>query len=68
LELSGQKLHIPSLYIYGNKDKVIIPEYLNHIEECFDQLEVKQIDADHFFHEEKPELVARLLNDFLLPL
>ncbi len=65
-ELSGRKLPMPSLYIYGNKDMVIIPEYLNHIEEGFDQIEVKQIDADHFLQEEKPEIVAKLLNDFLL--
>jgi pimeloyl-ACP methyl ester carboxylesterase len=66
MELGGRKLTMPSLYIYGNKDMVIIPEYLNHIEDCFDQLEVKQVDADHFLQEEKPEIVAKLLNDFLL--
>ena len=31
-ELNGRKIHIPTLFIYGNKDLVIIPEYLNHIE------------------------------------
>ncbi|MGA3114140.1 MAG: alpha/beta hydrolase [Syntrophobacteraceae bacterium] len=66
LELSGRKLHMPTLYIYGNQDKVIIPEYLNHIEDCFDQIDVKQIDAGHFVHEEEPEVVGRLLNEFLL--
>lgn len=66
MELSGRKLPMPALYIYGNKDMVIIPEYLNHVEECFDQIEVKMIDADHFLQEEEPEMVAELLNNFLL--
>jgi haloacetate dehalogenase len=65
LELKGRKISIPSLYLYGNKDLVIIPEYLNHIEDCFDRVEIKQIDAGHFLHEEKPEIVAPLLNAFL---
>jgi haloacetate dehalogenase len=66
LELSDRKLHMPTLYIYGNQDRVIIPEYLNHIADCFDQIDVKQIDAGHFVHEEEPEVVGRLLNEFLL--
>jgi pimeloyl-ACP methyl ester carboxylesterase len=65
LELSGRKLHMPALYIYGNQDRVIIPEYLNHIEDCFDRIDVKQFDAGHFVHEEEPEAVGRLLNEFL---
>jgi haloacetate dehalogenase len=64
LELSGRKIPIPTLYIYGNKDLVIIPEYLNHIENCFDRIEVKQIDAGHFLHEENPELISQMLNEF----
>ena len=56
---------MPALYIYGNKDKVIIPEYLNHIEECFADLRVKEVEAGHLLQEEQPEAVAGYLNDFL---
>ena len=62
--LSGHKWKIPSLYIYGNKDKVIIPEYLNHIEDCFEEIRVEQVDAGHFLQEEKPEEVAGHMNGF----
>jgi pimeloyl-ACP methyl ester carboxylesterase len=64
-ELSGKKISIPSMYIYGNKDMVIIPAYLNHIEDCFDHIEVHQVDSDHFLQEEKPKEVTELLNSFL---
>jgi haloacetate dehalogenase len=66
MELKGRKIQIPTLFIYGNKDLVIIPEYLNHIEDCFDRIDIRQIDADHFLHEEKPEVISSLLNDFFL--
>ncbi len=58
---------MPALYVYGNKDPVIIPDYLNHIQDCFKQVQVEQIEAGHFVQEEQPEQVARHLNDFLLP-
>ncbi|MCC5860018.1 MAG: alpha/beta hydrolase [Ectothiorhodospiraceae bacterium] len=57
---------MPALYVYGNKDPVIIPEYLNHIQDCFAQVRVEQIEAGHFVQEEQPEQVARYLNEFLL--
>lgn len=56
---------MPSLFIYGNKDPVIIPSYLNHIEDCFREIQVEQIEAGHFVQEEQPERVAELLNGFL---
>ncbi len=62
--LSGHVWSMPSLYIYGNKDKVIIPEYLNHIDECFESIRVEQVDAGHFLQEEKPEEVAEHMNGF----
>lgn len=64
--LAGHKWTMPSLYIYGNKDKVILPEYLNHIEDCFDSIRVEEVDAGHFLQEEKPEEVAGHMNNFLV--
>lgn len=58
---------IHCLYLYCNKDKVIIPAYLNHIEDCFESIKVVQVDLGYVLREEKPELVAKHLNDFLLP-
>lgn len=62
---AGHIWPMPSLYIYGNKDKVIIPEYLNHIEDCFDSVRIEQIEAGHFLQEEQPAAVAGHLNKFL---
>lgn len=66
-ELAGTKFSMPSLYIYGNKDVVIIREYLNHIDECFNDIKVVEVETEHFLQEEQPETVADILNDFLVP-
>lgn len=62
--LADKKFPMPGLFVYGNQDSVIIPQFLNHIEEGFDSIEVKQLDAAHFVQEEKPAEVATLLNEF----
>jgi len=63
--LGGKKFPMPTLYIYGNEDSVVIPEYLNHIEEYFDQIKVETIKAAHFVQDEKAKEVALWMNNFL---
>jgi pimeloyl-ACP methyl ester carboxylesterase len=63
--LAGKKFGMPSLYIHGHRDTVVIPEFLNHIEDGFDSIRVESVDAAHFVQEEKPREVAQLMNDFL---
>ena len=63
--LAGKKFHMPALYIYGTEEITIVPENLNHLEDCFDAIRVEKLQAGHFVHEEKAEDVAVLLNDFL---
>lgn len=63
--LSGYRFAMPALYVYGNRDPVIIPEYLNHFRDCFEDVRLVELEAGHFLQEEQPERVARALDDFL---
>jgi len=62
--LAGKKFTMPSLYIYGKEEITIVPENLNHIEDCFDSIQVEKLQAGHFVQEEKAQEVAMLLNRF----
>jgi pimeloyl-ACP methyl ester carboxylesterase len=66
LALAGTKFAMPLLYIYGNLDSVIIPEYMVGIENFFPATTVVQIEASHFVQEEKPTEVAQAMNNFFV--
>lgn len=63
--LAGTRFPMPGLYIYGNKDPVILPEYTHHLDDVFDDIRLEELTAAHFVQEEKPAEVAALIRDFL---
>lgn len=64
--LAGRKFHVPTLFIYGEEEIVIVKENLNHLEDCFDSIRIETLKAGHFVQEEKPREVAALMNHFLV--
>ena len=62
----GQKVNVPTLIIHGLWDPVIIKEYNEGVEECFEQVVVEQLKGGHFIVDEQPEAVAGLINQFIL--
>lgn len=65
LFLAGTTFNVPLLYIYGNLDSVVIPEYLVGIEDFFPSVQIVELESAHFVQEEKPAEVADAINAFI---
>lgn len=63
--LAGHRYPMPALLLWGMRDPVILPQYLNHHEECFEDVRLVRLEAGHFLQEEQPRAVARELDRFL---
>ena len=60
------KVRVPTLVIWGMKDKALLPIQLDGLDRLVDDLTIHRIpDAGHFVPWEKPEAVAAALKPFL---
>ncbi len=60
------KVAVPTLVIWGMRDKALLPIQLDGLDRLVDDLEIVRIpDAGHFVPWEKPEAVAAALKPFL---
>lgn len=60
----GYRFEVPTLLLYGIHDPVVIPEFLEGHEACFEQVTLQTVDASHFLQEEKPQEVGQALRAF----
>jgi len=64
---STEKIKVPTLFIYGEKDAVILPETVQSIGEVIDApyQEIRIPDAGHWVQQEAAEIVTDSLREFL---
>ncbi|MEN3972358.1 alpha/beta hydrolase [Sphingomicrobium sp. XHP0235] len=61
-------IRIPTLIVWGLKDKALLPCQLDGLDTLIDDLTIERVEgAGHFVPWEKPEPVAAALRDFLAP-
>jgi len=68
LKLDPRDFHVrvPTLIIWGEKDKALLPSILDGIEEMVESLEVVRVpDATHWVLDEKPNLVNAEIRRFI---
>jgi len=65
-----EKIKVPTLFIYGEKDQVILPESVRGISEVIDApyQEIRIPDAGHWIQQEAAEIVTDSLREFLAEL
>jgi pimeloyl-ACP methyl ester carboxylesterase len=60
------KIHVPTLVVWGMKDKALLPVQLNGLDALIDNLRIVRLpDAGHFAPWEAPFAVGDALRDFL---
>ena len=54
----------PTLIIHGEKDQVVIKDYFEGVDACFEEVDIRYVDSGHFVMDEQPEAVASHLRTF----
>jgi pimeloyl-ACP methyl ester carboxylesterase len=59
--------HIQALLLWGDRDRAVSVESAQKLRRCFDRVEFELLPgAGHLPYEECPEVLARIVNSFLV--
>jgi pimeloyl-ACP methyl ester carboxylesterase len=65
-EIDERPISVPTLVIWGERDRNLLPGNLDGLDVFVDNLKVHRVpDASHWIVQEQPEMINRLLLDFL---
>ena len=65
LQSVAKNISVPTLLIYGTKDRDTPIKYGRLFHEAIHGSRLEVIESGHFLHLEQPEVVGRLITDFL---
>ena len=66
LDVASLTVRVPTLVIWGERDRALTPQNLNGLEQFVPDLTVRRIpDANHWVVHQKPELVNGYIREFL---
>ena len=66
LEPKDFRVRVPTLVIWGEQDRALLPSILDGIGEVVENVEVVRVsDATHWVMDEKPDLVNREIRRFI---
>lgn len=66
VQVDAKRVQIPALLLYGDKDVATPLRYGRKLQLCLPNAELKVIaDAEHFLHQDQPELVMKYVEEFL---
>jgi pimeloyl-ACP methyl ester carboxylesterase len=69
LALAGNfRFSAPTLFVPALQDTSILPEYYEHMDDHFDDLTIKEVDAGHFVTWEAPEALNAVITNWLTSL
>ena len=61
---TGIRHPMETLIIHGEKDQVVVKDYFEGRETCFETVHLRYVDSGHFVMDEQPEVVADHLRTF----
>ncbi len=59
-------VRVPTMVVWGMRDTALLPANLDGLEDCVPNLEIERLpEASHWVMHEEPELLNRLIRDFI---